>query len=154
VGFTGGMNVTDVQTAEVVGKDAWRDTHLRLTGTAVRVLQRVFADDWYYVTGDLLDSGEAHFPPPSGADCQHIRQGLASRADPELSPIHSAFFTAINTASKRLYVTTPYFIPDEAILTALAIAAKRGVDTRLLIPRRGDVTLVDMAARSYLPELL
>ena len=62
--------------------------------------------------------------------------------------------TAINQATKRVWLTTPYFVPDESLLTALVTAALRGVDVRLLVPRRGDSLLVDLAARSYFPELL
>jgi cardiolipin synthase len=60
----------------------------------------------------------------------------------------------MNMASRRLWITTPYFIPDEAILTALVGAGLRRVDARIIIPQRGDSRLIDLAARSYLPELV
>src|SRR5262249_28675074 len=153
VGFTGGMNITDVHTAEFTGDRAWRDTHIRVAGSAVRALQRTFVDDWYFATEKLPDMGVDYFPAADAVG-PRIVQVLAWGPDAAVFPIQRSFFTAINTASERLYVTTPYFIPDEPILAALVSAALRGIDVRLLIPRRGDSRLIDLAARSYLPELL
>lgn len=158
VGFTGGINVSDEHSAEFRGAAAWRDTHLRIEGSAVRPLQRVFLDDWYFATEESPARGawDALFPAAKegAAPGAHVVQVLASGPDATVFPIHRALFTAINVASRRLYVTTPYFIPDEPILTALIGAALRGVDMRLLIPRRGDSRLIDLAARSYLLELI
>jgi cardiolipin synthase len=154
VGFTGGMNIADAHTAQHSGAAAWRDTHLGTTGSAVRALQRVFMDDWYFATGKLAGSGPEYFPPSDGTPGTHIVQVIASGPDSATFPIHRSFFTAMNTASRRLFVTTPYFIPDEAILTALVGAALRRIDVRLLIPARGDSKVIDLAARSYLPELI
>lgn len=153
VGFTGGMNITDVHTAEETGAKAWRDTHLRVAGSAVRVLQHIFADDWCFAAETLV-SGADYFPGADGAPGPRVVQIIASGPDSDAFAIHRSFFAAINAASRRLFVTTPYFIPDEAILTALMSAAMRGVDVRLLLPQRGDSRLIDLAARSYLPELL
>jgi cardiolipin synthase len=158
VGFTGGINVTDEHSAEFRGAAAWRDTHLRIEGSAVRALQRVFLDDWYFATDQApAEKAWDHLFPRAPQDAvpgPHIVQVLASGPDATVFPIHRAFFTAINVASRRLYVTTPYFIPDEPILTALISAALRGVDVRLLIPEKGDSRVIDLAARSYLLELI
>src|SRR5450755_1402675 len=64
------------------------------------------------------------------------------------------YFAAINAAVHRLWLTTPYFVPDDAILSAVISAAMRGVDVRLIVPAKGDSKLVDLAARSYFPEVL
>src|SRR5262249_9937246 len=152
-GFTGGMNITDAHTAAESGDRAWRDTHLRIVGSAVRALQRTFVDDWYFATERLPAAGPEDFPPPQTPGTR-IVQVLASGPHDALFPTPRASFTAMNIPSTRLDVTTPYFTPDEPILTALVSAALRGVDTRLLIPRKGDSRLIDLAARSYLPELL
>jgi cardiolipin synthase A/B len=154
VGFTGGMNVTDLHTAEFSGARAWRDTHLRIAGSAVRAMQRIFLDDWYFANDKLPDTGPEYFPEPQGEPGKHIVQIISSGPDSTTFPIQRAFFTAMNAASRRLWITTPYFIPDEAILTALVTAALRRVDVKVIIPRRGDSRLIDLAARSYLPELL
>jgi len=153
VGFTGGMNVADAETAEFTGGEAWRDTHMRFEGSAVRVLQRVFAEDWFYATRTEIPSGEAYFPLPTAAGGEVV-QIVASGPDLDVFAIHKVFFAAINQATTRVWVTTPYFVPDDAILSALVSAAMRGLDVRVIAPARGDSRLVDLAARSYFPDLL
>ena len=152
VGFTGGMNITDVHSAKL-SPAYWRDTHLRITGAAVWPMQRMFVEDWYFaadaqgpIDADLFPS-----PPRTGS---HLVQIVGSGPDSDSFAIHKVLFTAINQATDRLWLTTPYFVPDEALLAALISAGLRGVDTRLLVPLRGDSRLVDFAARSYFPELL
>jgi cardiolipin synthase A/B len=81
-------------------------------------------------------------------------QIVASGPDHDQMAIHRTFFAAITCATSRVWVTTPYFVPDEATMTALCTAALRRLDVRVLIPLRGDSRLVDLAARSYVPELL
>lgn len=152
VGFTGGINVTDVHTDEVTGEEAWRDTHARIEGAAVQGLQRLFLEDWNFATGEK-DNLAAYFPEQA-SDGEHIVQVLGSGPDHQLFPIHKLYFAAIAAADRRVLITTPYFVPDEAVLTALTTAALRGVDVRLLVPRKGDSALVTAAARSYFDELL
>ncbi|HEY5926388.1 MAG TPA: cardiolipin synthase, partial [Kofleriaceae bacterium] len=152
VGFTGGMNITDSHSA-AFGPDYWRDTHLRIAGAAVWPLQRLFAEDWYFATDTLIPVDADVFPPPV-RDGQHLVQVVGSGPDSDAFAIHKVLFTAINQSTDRCWLTTPYFVPDEALLTALITAGLRDVDVRLLVPKKGDSRLVDMAARSYFPELL
>jgi cardiolipin synthase len=152
VGFTGGMNVADAHSAELAA-DYWRDTHVRIQGAAVLTLQRIFVEDWYFATDALpRETGEL-FPMRDGVG-RHVVQVVPSGPDYDYMTIHSTYFTVITRAETRLWLTTPYFVPDEPIVTALCTAAMRGVDVRLLLPRRGDSRLIDLAARSYVPELL
>ncbi|TMQ11136.1 MAG: cardiolipin synthase [Deltaproteobacteria bacterium] len=153
VGFLGGINVADTETAEFSGDQAWRDTHVRFEGSAVRVLQRVFAEDWFYAADAELPSTEAYFPVPTTTGGE-IVQIVASGPDFDAFAIHKVFFAAINLAESRLWLTTPYFVPDDAILSALVSAAMRGVDVRVIAPARSDSRLVDLAARSYFPDML
>lgn len=152
VGFTGGMNITDVHSAEF-GENFWRDTHLRVEGTVVNALQRIFMEDWYFAAERLPGFSRRYFPPPTHRG-DHIVQLVASGPDSNSFAVHKLFFAAITEARQRVWATTPYFVPDEPILTAMLTAALRGVDVRLLVPRKGDSRLVDLAARSYFPELL
>jgi cardiolipin synthase len=92
--------------------------------------------------------------PPDDPSARHIVQILSSGPDTTAFAIHKAFFTAINESRERVWITTPYFVPDEPILAALTAAALRGIDVRVLVPLRGDSKLVDLAARSYFPELV
>jgi cardiolipin synthase A/B len=152
VGFTGGMNITDSHSAEF-GPAYWRDTHLRIVGAAVWGLQRLFLEDWYFVTDALAPVDAYTFPAPAG-EGDHLVQVIGSGPDSDAFAIHKMLFTAINQCTDRCWLTTPYFVPDDALLTALVTAGLRDVDVRLLVPKKGDSRLVDMAARSYLPELL
>jgi cardiolipin synthase A/B len=153
VGFTGGMNITDAHSAEF-GPKYWRDTHLRIVGSAVWSLQRLFVEDWYFVADQLVPVDGHTFPAPHAADAKHLVQIVGSGPDSDAFAIHKVMFTAINQSTDRCWLTTPYFVPDEALLMALVTAGLRDVDVRLLVPKKGDSRLVDMAARSYLPELL
>ncbi|HVH47212.1 MAG TPA: cardiolipin synthase [Labilithrix sp.] len=166
VGFTGGINVCDDYVAEATDdgnhaatkrnrrghRPPWRDTHVRLKGDAVRWLQLTFLDDWNYSTRYLPREPE-YFPPEAGTG-KHRVQIVASGPDRDAEPIQKLYFAAIGLAQKRVLVTTPYFVPDDAILTALTTAALRGVDVRILVPRRSDSLVVTAAARSYYDDVL
>ncbi len=152
VGFTGGMNITDLQSAELSDR-YWRDTHVGCTGSAVWPIQRVFFEDWAFAAQELIPITVDTVPPPHD-EGEQLVQIVASGPDSSDFAIHKMYFAAINQATRRVWLTTPYFVPDEALITALITTALRGVDVRLLVPARSDSRLVDLAARSYFPELL
>lgn len=156
VGFTGGMNVADCHTVgERHGATVappWRDTQIRLAGRAVAGLQRTFLEDWHFATG-LVPETDACFPDLPGEGSFRV-QVLRSGPDRDVYPIHEFLFSAIASADERVWLATPYLVPDESILTALCSAAHRGVDVRVLVPRRGDSRLVQAAMRSFYAELL
>ena len=151
VGFTGGVNITDDESERASGPRAYRDTHLRVEGDAVRWLQLVFLEDWSYAVGSA-PTDAAYFPPATGAG-PHSAQILSSGPDEPRQAIQKLYFSAIAAARDRVLVTTPYFVPDEPMLTALTTAALRGVDVRVLVPRRSDSRTVTAAARSFFGEL-
>lgn len=153
IGFTGGMNVADAHSAECRGDRAWRDTHARFEGSVVRSLQRVFVEDWLYASNQEIAFEPPYFPVTKSHGGTVV-QIVSSGPDSDAYAVHKVLFAAIGQATERLWITTPYLVPDDAILTCLVSAAMRGVDTRILIPARSDSRLVDLAARSYLPELL
>ncbi|MFT3698029.1 MAG: cardiolipin synthase [Kofleriaceae bacterium] len=153
VAFMGGMNMADDESSEFTGDKAWRDTHVKLVGSTVRALQRVFAEDWMYSSDKLLASEECYWPVPD-EDGGDVVQIVASGPDATTFAIHKMYFAAINQATHRAWLTTPYFVPDDSILQAVVCAAMRGVDVRLIVPAKGDSKLVDLAARSYYPEVI
>lgn len=152
VGFTGGMNITDNH-SESRSKEFWRDTHIRITGAAVWPLQRMFMEDWYFAANEPCPITDHSFPTPT-QDGTHLVQIVGSGPDSAAFAIHKMFFTAANQSTDRLWMTTPYFVPDEALLMAITSAALRDCDVRLIVPKKGDSRIVDLAARSYFPELL
>ena len=147
--FVGGLNVGDEYLGLKPPLAPWRDTHMELRGPAVNDLQQLFARDWQWITGTappLLPS-----PPGNGnANALIVASGPADAQE-----TCSLFFTAaINAARKRLWLTTPYFVPDTAVLSALRLAAARGVDVRVLIPSRPDHRTVFLASTLHAHEAL
>lgn len=156
IGFTGGMNLTDNHSAEFRGEHAWRDTHLRLMGSAVEGLATVFYEDWQYAGGDapkLMQSPVVDAPRRGELKDVPV-QIVSSGPDENIDAIHKLFFSTITAAKRRIQLTTPYFVPDDAMMNALAVAGMRGVSVQLLLPTTGDQPIVAAAARSYYPELL
>lgn len=155
VGFVGGLNVGD----EYLGKNPsfgfWRDTHLLLKGEAVMALQAVFLRDWRYITGEQLEH-DIYFKEPMHLDISDrgAVQIVASGPDQEWKSVKSLFFSMITMARRSLWIATPYFIPDEDILTALTVSALSGVDVKILFPKHPDKWLPYYASHSYFPRLL
>ncbi len=151
-GYVGGLNIGD----EYLGEDAklgfWRDTHIRLTGECVYSLQQIFALDWAYACGEEL-SGERYFPAMSRVGRSIVQIG-ASGPDSDWETILQAYFTMIATAEERIWITTPYLVPEESLLMGLKTAALSGVDVRILIPSRADHFLVYWASRDNIEVLL
>ena len=150
VGFTGGINVTDDEN-EAVNPRAFHDLHLRLEGGIVRWLQLAFLEDWHYATGVALRDATLWPEPPEG---RLVAQALPAGPDSPWEPIHRVMVEAIHQANHRVWLVTPYFVPGEAARMALASAALRGLDVRVVLPARSDSLLVSAAARSYYDELL
>lgn len=150
--YTGGANIGDEYRGRRARRPAWRDTHLRVDGPAARQLQEVFAADWLFATGEeLLD--DAYYPAGTAVG-DSIVQVVDSGPDDPGGAIRATLFHAIASARRQVWLETPYFIPDDAVATALATTARRGVDVRLILPERTDHPLVDLAGESYLPDLL
>jgi cardiolipin synthase len=149
VGFTGGINIGD----EYRGKTPWRDTHLAVEGPAVAELSHVFEQDWHFATRTLLTPA-APAPATEGEGLVAIVRSGPDMDGPKREAIHRIFFSAITRARERVYITTPYFIPDRSILVALQTAALRGVDVRLLFPKRSNHPFVWRAGRAFYEELL
>ncbi len=152
IGFAGGLNIGDEYRGRKKRFSPWRDTHMRVEGPVVWRLQEVFAEDWFFATGEDLVKPE-HFPElPAVGD--ELVQVVESGPDRSNDVIHAVFFTAITAARKNVFITTPYFIPDPAVLLALKTAAWRGVDVQILVPGRSDLPLIKWAGRSFYRELL
>ncbi len=155
VAFVGGINVGDEY-------HAWHDLAVALRGPAVDQVQEVFADDWHFQTGEELVS-EAYFGrwsvpchriAPDGEVCDVGVATVASGPVQRLNAIREMLLLAIARTEHRLWITTPYLVPDPGTIAALRTAAYRGVDVRITVPAHSDVWLVRRAARAFYPELL
>lgn len=150
--WVGGLNVGD----EYKGLDPevgyWRDTHMRVEGPVVQSVQISFAEDWHWASKDVLsDLNWDSRPAASGADKRMIC--LPSGPVDPLETCTLFFLHAINLAEKRLWIASPYFVPDPQFISALQLAALRGVDVRILIPDESDSTMVNLSGWSFVPEL-
>lgn len=152
VGFTGGMNIGDEYLGQNKYFGHWRDSVIRVAGPAVAALQRVFTEDWSFARREELN-GKAYFPDiaPAGDD---VCQVAASGPDQDLNCIREIYLMAIHSARQRLWIASPYFIPDATLLDALRMATLRGVDVRLLTIQRPDHYLSYYAGRYFINELL
>lgn len=149
-GWVGGLNVGD----EYLGRGElgpWRDTHLRIAGPAVVGLQLAFVEDWNWATGELLFR-ELAWPTEVRGESPVLI--LPSGPADRLETASLMYQQAIHSAQRRIWIASPYFVPDGAVLGALNLAALRGVDVRLLIPERSDSRLVDAAAEDFLEPLV
>lgn len=133
-GFVGGHNVGDEYIGLKPPLAPWRDTHVEIVGPVVASLQESFAEDWFWATRELPPLILPESYPEDGVLCQLLATGPADSQE-----TCSLFFVeAIHAATQRVWITTPYFIPDEAVSAALRLAVMRGVDVRLLLPSRPD----------------
>ena len=150
--FTGGVNISDGN--RVASNPSWpiRDTHFRIEGPVVEQLAQAFAKDWAFVADEDLE-GERWLPPlaPAGGLTARV---VTSGPDADIEKIATVILQALSCARVSVRLTTPYFLPNELITNALALAAARGVAVDIVIPRRTDHRLVDFAARAHVGPLL
>lgn len=152
VGFLGGINLHDPAAARGSGKDAWHDQHARIEGEPVRKIQRHFLENWTYAGGSFhlaAKSTPLYFPSAKEGGKGVPTQILASGPDDETAPLHAFFLAAISSARKRVWIETPYLIPDEPLEAALRVAVLRDIDVQVIVPREGDSRLVTAASRTY-----
>ena len=146
VAYVGGHNVGD----EYLGKHpkfgAWRDTHLKIEGPAVQGIQFCFVEDWYWATKGIP---ELNWEPCRTVDGRENALVVASGPADRLETCGLMFVQAINEARERVWIASPYFVPDMQILSALKLAALRGVDVRILLPEKADHRTVYLASFSY-----
>lgn len=157
IGYTGGMNIGDEYLGLHKRKTPWRDTHLRITGSSVYDLQKRFLMDWSYASKDKKDTFTSElrkFFPPIESKGSIGMQVLSSGPDIKGEQIKRAYIKMINSAKEKIYIQTPYFIPDDSFLESLQIAALSGVDIRIMLPGVPDKRFVYRATTSYIKDLL
>ncbi|WP_166269840.1 cardiolipin synthase [Marinobacter caseinilyticus] len=147
VGFVGGINLSDEYLGTARDQGPWRDTHCRIVGPAAIGLQLAWLEDWHWANNETPPLNWAPEPAPSGD--QEVVILPTGPADTYES-CTLFFLNCINNARQRIWIASPYFVPDIQIINALQLAALRGVDVRILIPEKSDHALIRLAAYSYL----
>ena len=155
-GFVGGHNVGDEYLGLNPKYGRWRDTHVRVDGPAAQQLQKVFAADWFYMTDEILPGPWRPVVPERAAGSAAADQRalvLASGPSDGFERCTLFFLHVIGIARQRIWIASPYFVPDESVIQALQLAAVRGVEVRILIPQEPDKRLVWLASFQMLLEL-
>ncbi len=151
-GFLGGLNIGDEYLGKNLKLGFWRDTHLKIEGEAVYMLQTIFLMDWYFITKEEFN--ELTFFPKLKRYGEQLIQINESGPDSDWQSIMQAYFYTITAAQERIYIITPYLVPGESIMTALKVGALSGVDVRIIVPGKPDHITVFWASVSNFKELL
>jgi cardiolipin synthase len=150
--IVGGMNLA----AEYMGPDPrpdrWQDISVRLTGPAAGQAFEIFRSDWAFAAQEDIGDGKPH-AGRTDATAATALQFMASGPDVENDALREAFIISLFHARQRVWVVTPYFVPDDLLQESLCMAARRGIDLRLIVPQRSNHRLADLARAGYLSQL-
>jgi cardiolipin synthase len=154
IAMIGGMNLAGEYMGPAPDANRWRDLSLVITGPAVADLAGLFRSDWSFATGE--DLGPVPSPPfprtdPGGDACPS--QVVASGPDVAGDPLYETLLSSLFTATRRIWVVTPYFVPDDMLARALELAARRGVDVCIIVPRRSNHLSADLARIGFLRQI-
>jgi cardiolipin synthase len=152
IGFTGGMNIRERNVGEPHCRHRIQDVHFRVEGPVVAHLQEIFAYDWEFCTGELLE-GELWFPDIDEVGSVFAR-GVSDGPDEDLDKSLLTIHGAISCSRSSVVVATPYFLPDQALITSLNLAAMRGVEVDILLPERSNLAMVQWATSALLWQVL
>lgn len=150
--FTGGINIREGTMLSRNPSHPVQDLHFRVTGPVVDQLQTLFAEDWFFCSGETLE-GPLWFPElhPTG---EVSAIGIPDGPDEDLEVMPQSFFAALSGARESVHIVTPYFLPTPLLITALRLCALRGVEVSIVVPARNNIPIVNWAARTLYPELL
>ncbi|WP_426429891.1 cardiolipin synthase [Winogradskyella sp. HB-48] len=152
IGYIGGINISD-NYVNSNNTRYWRDTHIRVVGEAVRQLQILFFTTLDFVSDGDVNISKDYFPENTCKENIAL-QIAASGPDTDWSNIMEAIFVAITNAEEYIHITTPYFIPNDEIVTALQVAARSNIEVKLIVPKKSDSWIAEYATNSYLEKLL
>ena len=150
--FIGGLNIADENTGRLRQKITVRDTHFKVSGSVVKQIAMDFIDDWLFATGEELQ--ESIWIPGTQETGAMESRIIVSGPDQDTERLSLVLLSAILAAQKSIRIATPYFLPDEQLMTALQLAATRGVDVRIVIPIFSDHAPLSWAMRAHIGPLL
>jgi len=152
IGFVGGLNIGEEYIGNSDKFEFWRDTHLEIQGEAVYALQTIFLNDWNYISKQVVQG--ARYYPENKVTKNSLVQIAASGPDSEWKCILQAFYKMISNAVDKIWVTTPYLVPEESIMMGLKTAALSGIDVKIIIPAQPDHFFVYWASQANIQQLL
>ena len=148
--LSGGMNLADEYLGAEPKKDRWEDMLFLIKGASVKSFFEIFASGWYYASNERLNFAEGQIDAYGGDTCVQI---VPSGPDLRKDALYEALLCAIYSAQKRIWIVTPYFIPDESLSQALVIAKHKGLDIKLITPRVSNHLIADITRSSFMREL-
>lgn len=154
-GFTGGMNIREHFLLSAMREKVAHDTHFRIEGPLVEQVMTVFAEDWFFTTNEKLQGArwfarEKTAAFPDGVPARAVPSG----PDASLESTHAMLMGALAVARERVMVATPYFLPDQQLVSAFGVAARRGIAVDIVIPKANNLKLVDYAMTAQLDQVL
>lgn len=147
--FIGGHNVGDEYLGRTPNVDLWRDTHLQIQGPATLAAQLAFVEDWYWAQRTVLNLNWQAYISDKNTKALIIPSGPADT----IETMSLSFVQLISSAKRRVWIATPYFVPDLNVMSALRLAALKGLDVRILLPDKSDNVIITLATRNYVSEL-
>ncbi len=152
IGFTGGLNIREGHDARLAPSHPIQDHHFRIEGPVVAQMQEVFVSDWAFCTGEVLDS-EIWFPQLQVRG-EVLARGISAGPDDDLDKLRLTLEGALSCAQKSVAILTPYFLPEGPLISALNVAALRGVQVDIILPEANNLTLVKWASTAMLWQVL
>jgi cardiolipin synthase len=150
--FTGGMNIRANNLVAASARDAVQDLHFRVEGPVVQQMQQVFAEDWAFATGERLERALWFAAPASAGNV--LARGIVDGPDEDHDKLRSSLHAALSCARRRVRIVTPYFLPDQGLISALNTCALRGVAVDIVIPKTNNLRTVGWACQAQLWQVL
>ena len=154
VAFMGGMNIRQGFTAEFAGDGASHDTHFQVTGPVVADLFAIAAEDWRFTADEALEDEAWDIPPPPETESPVLMRAVPSGPDSCLENNHKILIGALSVARRSVRILSPYFLPDQELISALMTAARRGVAIDIVVPAVNNLVLVDRAMTAQFDQML
>ncbi|AGA69404.1 phosphatidylserine/phosphatidylglycerophosphate/cardiolipin synthase [Desulfitobacterium dichloroeliminans LMG P-21439] len=152
IGYLGGINIGDEYLSLSPKYGFWRDTHLRLEGESVQTIQETFLNDWYFTTNNIVR--DKRYFPEYELFGDLLTQIIGGGPDSKHESVKALFYTIVSAAQSEIFITTPYFIPDESMVMALKSAALKGASVKILLQGKPDHKLPYLASSSYYCDLV
>ena len=151
--LAGGTNIGSEYIGPVPMPGRWRDISFVLEGPAVGYYSNILRSDWEYATGEKVEGVPLLYGIANVNEGGDVVQVVPSGPDVRGDPLHDAILSTIFAAQERIWIVTPYFVPDDAMIQALSMAAHRGLQVRLILPRKSNHTLADLARGTALRQI-
>lgn len=151
-GFTGGMNIREGHLLRLNPPSPVRDIHFLVEGPVVKQMQQVFVEDWYFSTGEMLEGDLWFRKIPSSGDV--LARGIPDGPDEDYEKHLHTILSALTMARKTVVIVTPYFLPEDNIVTAINLAALRGVKIDIILPEKNNIPLIKWASHNILEQII